>query len=435
VHSLKYVGIIFDNKHSFMEHINYMSEKCTKLIFAFSKSAKLNWGLKHAALKTIYTGGILPLLLYGAPGWKKAIFKASYKSKLLRVQRLINIRIAKKYRTVSKEALCILTGLTPTSIKIEEAFQFYEYIRRSTTEEVLFDRDMGVKYWHHHAETITFLTENNEKTSTIQIFTDGSKSEQDVGAGIVIFKSGNLINSLKYRLNKRCTNNQAEQLAILRTLDYTENMETEDKAATIYTDSRMTVDSLKNNNILTFLMEEIRRKEAEMGKINWKIQFCWVKAHARIQGNELADTLTKEAATNADIRECYKKVPKSVVLSELGGICDERWQREWDQTAKGAISNEYFQVVAERLKTQINITQNFTTMVTGHGNVRSYLHRFKIIETPICPCGTAAQTIDQLLFECELLNKERDNLKSTIIKTDIWPISKNKLIRKDFKTH
>ena len=73
-------------------------------------------------------------------------------------------------------------------------------------------------------------------------------------------------------------------------------------------------------------------------------------------------------------------------------------------------------------------------MVTGHGNIRSYLHRFKITETPICPCGTTNQTIDHLLFECKLLNKERDSLISTVLKTDVWPISKEKLIRKHFKT-
>jgi hypothetical protein len=123
------------------------------------------------------------------------------------------------------------------------------------------------------------------------------------------------------------------------------------------------------------------------------------------------------------------------VLSELGGISVEKRQREWDQTTKGAITKEYFPVVAERLKMKINITQNFTTMATGHGNIRSYLHRFKIIETPICPCSTTDQTIDHLLFECELLcvHKERDNLISTVLKTDVWPVSKNKLIRKHFK--
>jgi hypothetical protein len=80
----------------------------------------------------------------------------------------------------------------------------------------------------------------------------------------------------------------------------------------------------------------------------------------------------------------------------------------------GAITKEYFPVVAERLKMKINITQSFTTMVTGHGNIRLYLHRFKIMETPICHCGTTDQIIDHLLFECELLNKERQfNINNT----------------------
>jgi hypothetical protein len=109
---MKYLGIIFDSKLTFRERINYMAEKCTKLIFALSKSAKLNWGLKHTALKTIYTGGILPLLLYGAPVWRRAMDKASYKSKLVRVQRLINIKIANAYFTLSNNAFCTLTILT-----------------------------------------------------------------------------------------------------------------------------------------------------------------------------------------------------------------------------------------------------------------------------------------------------------------------------------
>jgi len=39
-----------------------------------------------------------------------------------------------------------------------------------------------------------------------------------------------------------------------------------------------------------------------------------------------------------------------------------------------------------------------------------------------------------LVIECELINKERDNLISTVLKTDVWPISKDKLIRKHFRT-
>jgi ribonuclease HI len=213
-------------------------------------------------------------------------------------------------------------------------FQFYQLTRGSTKEDELVVSDMEVKHWHHPAETSIYLTGKNEEASTIQIFTDGSKSKQGVGASIAIFRSGNHITSLKYRLNKRNIDNQAEHPAILRALEYTENIQTKNKTATIYTDSRIILNSLKYSNIHTYIIEEIRRKLTEMGKINWKIQFCRVKAHVGNQGNELADALAKGAAKNADMAECYKKVPKSVVISELGGIIVEKWQKEWNQTTR-----------------------------------------------------------------------------------------------------
>ena len=55
VNSLKYLGIIFDSKLTFRDHINHTEEKCSKLICSLSRSAKITWGLKHEALKTIHT--------------------------------------------------------------------------------------------------------------------------------------------------------------------------------------------------------------------------------------------------------------------------------------------------------------------------------------------------------------------------------------------
>jgi hypothetical protein len=55
VNSIKYLGIIFDSKMTFRYHINYVENKCAKLIFTLLKLAKVTWGLKHKALKTIYT--------------------------------------------------------------------------------------------------------------------------------------------------------------------------------------------------------------------------------------------------------------------------------------------------------------------------------------------------------------------------------------------
>jgi hypothetical protein len=94
VKTMKYLGIIIDNKLTFREHITHATEKCRK-IFALSKSAKLNWGLSHKALKTLYTGGIQQLLLYGAPVWAEIIEKTSHRKKLTRVQRLITSKLRK----------------------------------------------------------------------------------------------------------------------------------------------------------------------------------------------------------------------------------------------------------------------------------------------------------------------------------------------------
>jgi len=49
----------------------------------------------------------------------------SYKDNIIRVQGIINIKIAKAYRTTSNEALCVLTGMTPIAIKIEEMAELY----------------------------------------------------------------------------------------------------------------------------------------------------------------------------------------------------------------------------------------------------------------------------------------------------------------------
>jgi hypothetical protein len=122
---MKYLGIIIDNKFKFSEHVKYAAEKCTKLIHSLSKSANISWGLKHGVLKTIYKGAILPFLLYGAPVWNETLKYKHNRLKYIRVQRLINLRIAKAYHTVSKEALCILTGLIPIDVKIAEESQLY----------------------------------------------------------------------------------------------------------------------------------------------------------------------------------------------------------------------------------------------------------------------------------------------------------------------
>jgi len=69
-------------------------------------------------------------------------------------------------------------------------------------------------------------------------------------------------------------------------------------------------------------------------------------------------------------------------------------------------------------------------MVTGHGNIKSYLYKYKIIDSSMCPCKTGEQTTDHILYDCELVKQERDKLKAEILRSENWPVSKDTLINK-----
>jgi len=65
------------------------------------------------------------------------------------------------------------------------------------------------------------------------------------------------------------------------------------------------------------------------------------------------------------------------VRRELSDYSATKWQGDWDHTTKGAITKTFSPKIAKRLKLKINITPNFITMVTGHGNIKSYLYKIQ----------------------------------------------------------
>jgi hypothetical protein len=118
------------------------------------------------------------------------------------------------------------------------------------------------------------------------------------------------------------------------------------------------------------------------------------------------------------------------VLSELNDHGVTTWQSDWDHTTKGAITKSFFPNIADWLKLKINVTPNFTTMATGHGNIKSYLHKYKILDSSMCSYKSGEQTVDHIMFDCKLLDQERDGLKAEVLRSENWLVSKNKLNNK-----
>jgi hypothetical protein len=82
---------------------------------------------------------------------------------------------------------------------------------------------------------------------------------------------------------------------------------------------------------------------------------------------------------------------------------------------------------------KLKLTGNLTTILTGHGNIKTYLHRFYISGEQTCPCGKGDQTTEHIIYDCDRLKEERDRLRAAVNKADDWPTSKRNLITRHYK--
>jgi hypothetical protein len=85
------------------------------------------------------------------------------------------------------------------NIKIEEATKYYEITKG---EGSLYDKEMEVTKWIHPAKHITIIDGHEDSTHNIHAYTDGSKNEAGVGAGVAIFSGNSLKTTFKYRLHE-----------------------------------------------------------------------------------------------------------------------------------------------------------------------------------------------------------------------------------------
>ena len=106
-----------------------------------------------------------------------------------------------------------------------------------------------------------------------------------------------------------------------------------------------------------------------------------MKAHDGNYGNELADKLAKEAASRSEAEIAYNKIPKRAVIRELKEEGEEEWQGKWDTSTKGAITRSFFSTIGDRLSKRLQMNIKQSTIVTGHGTLRSYITDLKSLMT------------------------------------------------------
>jgi len=141
-----------------------------------------------------------------------------------------------------------------------------------------------------------------------------------------------------------------------------------------------------------------------------------VKARNDNLGNELADQLEKNAASTRDRKTAYSRIPKSAAIKMIQEKGELQWQQEWNISTKGETTKSFFPNIGERKSKRLQMGTNLSTILTGHGPLRSYYHRLKIKDDPECLCRMGPQTTDHLIWVCAHILKQRETLKNRLRK-------------------
>jgi hypothetical protein len=88
---------------------------------------------------------------------------------------------------------------------------------------------------------------------------------------------------------------------------------------------------------------------------------------------------------------------------------DCMWQQQCTNKWKGAVNKAFFLSVRKRLRQKIPTFLD-VTMITGHGKLRSCLHRYGIIGNPMCPYGEEEQTTDHLILQCKKFRNQMNEI-------------------------
>lgn len=132
VHSkraLKYLGVMVDDRLNFNSHVDYACEKAAKAIMALSRIMPNNAG-PRSSRRRLLASVATSILRYGGPVWWTALGTKRNRALLDRTQRLMAMRVASAYRTISSEAVGVIAGMIPIGITLEE--DTVRYTRRGT---------------------------------------------------------------------------------------------------------------------------------------------------------------------------------------------------------------------------------------------------------------------------------------------------------------
>lgn len=469
VHEARFLGVIFDDKMSWLPQTNKVAKKMSSRIPFLRSVAAKSWGSHPMTLIRTYQALIRSVSDYAAGIWDPATKKAwkiiqTKQNEALRIcigamkstpinaltvecgelkvqrrnQLLLDRTITRFLSSSNHPIKGLVLEWTDNAAARKTPLIISRYSNLPVDREAIFSSPLPLCYstsYEVRTTSIPIFTSfppqplqaSNQPLTSKELFeelrktvwiglnilaTDGSKSEREedgVGAAMVDL-SKNPIYAKMARLSQSSSIFRAEAKAMEMATSYL--LEQPSHPTIILSDNQSLLTKLKNQAIEVdeepFLVK-IRINLHQLATRNQDVRLAWVPSHCGIKPNEAADTAAKVARVLGT--PCPDLLLYRDLYSNIKKYYTMEWQEEWNTEHTGR--NLYRLNPIAGNKAWVAKFPDFPKRTLGplsrarlgHSMAPASLARFKIVDNGLCPRCGEEATTTHLLDKCQFTDK------------------------------
>ena len=447
---VKYLGVTLDSKLHWTAHINDKINKAKRFLHGVATITRNNWGPKPKLMRWAYLGVVRPMLCYTAMIWGHRAPESI--AKLRRVNRMAMNTFANFPKSTPTTALEIALDVMPLHIFcMKEALATKARIHDLThihwdgTNSNKTHATSHLRHWmnklsEHNinlcdqdrrqptANTRHFFTnldsfDGNRKHRTLSefnIYTDGSKINNNTGCGFSIRHNKREIMTGSFRLPEFSTVFQAEIAAVGRAAALLlEQAPVVPKFVKIFVDSQAAILALNNPKITSKTVLEAVLQLNRLARCTKRTTIVWIPAHRGHEGNERADRLAKHGAESNQSQTLHIHRPTSYISGQIRQAAYQQWTNEWQaQTSANHTRSFYSRPCYIKAKYVYKLARlelgRFVRIITGHNNLGFFQTKIGLSHDPTCRfCGENNETFTHLALSCPRFINTTRNLFPT----------------------
>lgn len=250
-------------------------------------------------------------------------------------------------------------------------------------------------------------------------FSDASKSNGDFVGAAFIHLDSNCV--MQHKLPVEASVFTGECVAILSCLSFI--IEHNITHSVIFSDCLSALQAVSSNPfrncVRNFIVCKIKKLLFSCHCSNLRVVLAWVPGHIGIVGNERADVLAKSALSVGNLM--YYINYSQDILCVPSNLLQSDWNRHWE------VFKYKYSLIQPRVVPRPwffkfrsfskSVTSVLIRLRLGHVCSPVQLFKFKIYNSPICPCGVDVGSLNHIFFSCPLRNQS--SLYFTISKCNI----------------